>query len=95
MNTFRIVAPSVSALLLVFGMASSSWAFPDTMPGSNTVREDPALQPCEKHGPNADDCHIHDEDTYLHMKRDVPRPGNDHAWSEFRAWEKHYRNLHR
>ena len=45
------------------------------------------LRDCRKHEPNVRDCHIHDRDTFLHLRRGE-RPAGAHAQAELRDLER-------
>jgi hypothetical protein len=71
---------ALAALLLAAAIASASnTALAQKGSAEDHMKQLPA---CEKHQTNKQDCHIHDKDTYLHMKLQKPMNG-PHARSEF------------
>ena len=62
--------------------------------GPKTPTKDMMLAPCNPHGGNSQDCHVHDKNTYLHLKRQSPAPG-PHAKSELRELRQKERSEHR
>lgn len=56
--------------------------------------KDMTLAPCAPDAANSRDCHVHDKNTYLHLKPQHPAPG-PHAKSEIRDYRQKERSEHR
>ena len=77
------LATAMTLLLLSVGAGSSDASAGETIAKDHA----PQLPDCKRHEVNTQDCHIHDFETYLHMRLQRPMPG-PHARAEFNRFRQ-------
>ncbi|MEQ9642753.1 MAG: hypothetical protein RIM84_22205 [Alphaproteobacteria bacterium] len=89
--TIKVITTILASVALAGFVITATRAQPSD---SKMPTKDMMLAPCELHVDNSQDCHVHDKNTYLHMKRQSPAPG-PHARSELRDLRKKERSQRR
>ena len=85
------------ATFALTGLLGLGTAIADTTPAqlSTMIKQDASLNDCGVHSSNNADCHVHDENTFMHVRQKAPKPNHAHAWMELRNWNRHFDRHHR
>ena len=75
--------PLLSAFIMVLGNSAIANA-------AEPVQKMTPERECELHQPNTTDCHVHEKETYLHLKDQRPDKLPPHARAEYRELDHQY-----